>query len=182
MKRHATLLVLTLASTLGTVTAQPQIKLPAAPPTINPNSLKSPLQPIQKPDLQVMDIKLRKLGALPYAYVCVKNAGGANSGAFDVEVMMQAAAPTGSPPISWAVLVGTMRYPNVTPGGFACNDFRLPGDSLPMCAKVAARADSRNEVAESNESNNRREELSPCLGEPPGGASRPRLAIPEFKK
>jgi CARDB len=182
MKHHIALLALAIGGVLGTVSAQPQIALPKAPPQINPNILKAPLPGLQKPDLSVMDIKLRMLGAIPYAYVCVKNGGTANSGAFDVEVTMMQGAPSGSPPISWAVLVGTMRYPNVMPGGFACNDFRLPGNSVPACVKVSARADSRNEVAESNETNNRREEMSPCLGEPPGGASRPRLTLPDPKK
>jgi hypothetical protein len=172
----AALLAVTAATAAIAQAPQKPLPQPGQIQPINPQVLKLPLQPLVKPDLSVMDIKLRMLGAVPYAYVCVKNGGAAASGQFDVEVMMQQASPSGSPPISWAVLVGTMRYPNVTPGGFACNDFRLPGNSVPACVKVSARADTRNEVNESNEGNNRREELSPCLGDPPGGASRPRLS------
>jgi hypothetical protein len=155
--------------------AQPQLPKPAPAqvPQINPNILKQPVLPLLKPDLTVMSIKARMLSGAPYAYVCVKNTGAA-AGAFDVELSMSQAAPTGSPPISWAVLVGTMRYPSAS-----ANGFRLPGNSVPNCVKYSARADTRNEVAESNEGNNQLQVEGTCLIEPPKGpASFPILKRP----
>jgi hypothetical protein len=176
--------LLTLAAALSVTTialAQPQQlpKVPQVPPQINPNILKQPIGPLLKPDLTVMSIKARMLSGAPYAYVCVKNTGAA-AGAFDVELSMSQAAPSGSPPISWAVLVGTMRYPSVAAnGGFTCNDFRLPGNSVPNCVKYTARADTRNEIAESNEANNQLQVEGTCLIEPPKGpASFPILKKP----
>jgi CARDB len=166
---NARLLALTVALSASTLAfAQPQkLPVPSQVPQINPNILKSPLTNV---DLTVMSIKPRMLNGAPYAYVCVKNSGSSASAAFDVELSMQAAAPTGSPPISWATLVGTMRYPSVSAGGgFACNDFRLPGNHLPNCVKYNARADSRSEVSESNEGNNSLQVAGTCLIEPPKG-------------
>lgn len=161
------LLALAISLGLGTLAvAQPQkLPIPSQVPQVNPNALKAPLL---KPDLSVMSIQARMLNGAPYAYVCVKNSGPGATGAFDVELSMQAAAPTGSPPISWATLVGSMRYNNVPAnGGFSCNDFRLPGNNVPMCVKYNARADSRNEVVESNEGNNSLQVAGACLGDPP---------------
>jgi CARDB len=178
--------LLCLAITLGVTSvalAQPQqLPKPApmqVPQQIDPNILKQPLGPLLKPDLTIMSIKARMLGSAPYAYVCVKNTGAA-TGAFDVELSMSQAAPSGSPPISWAVLVGTMRYPSAPAnGGFVCNDFRLPGNSVPNCVKYSARADSRSEVSESNEANNQLQVAGTCLIEPPKGpASFPILKRP----
>jgi hypothetical protein len=176
------LLALTAALSITTIAlAQPQLPKPAPAqvPQINPNILKQPILPLLKPDLTVMSIKARMLSGAPYAYVCVKNTGAA-AGAFDVELSMSQAAPTGSPPISWAVLVGTMRYPSAPAnGGFVCNDFRLPGNTVPNCVKYTARADTRNEVAESNEGNNQLQVEGTCLIEPPKGpASFPILKRP----
>jgi CARDB len=171
-------LALTVAATLAHVHVQAQPQLPKPIPNpqirpINPDLLKSPLQ---RPDLTVMDIKPRMLGATPYAYVCIKNAGATATGPYDVELTMGAAAPTGSPPISWIQLVGKIRYPAMTAGtSYTCNDFKLPGNKLPNCVKFTARADSSNEIAESNEGNNTREHLGGCLGEPPLPASFPKL-------
>jgi hypothetical protein len=180
MKTNLIVAALLVAGISATVCAQPQIVKPIPNPQlqpINPAVLKAPLA-LQRPDLSVMEIKPRMLGGVPYAYVCVKNTG-ANAGASDVELMMGAAAPTGSPPISWIQLVGKIRYNHVPGnGGFTCNDFKLPGNSLPNCVKYTARADSSNEIVESNEANNTREHLGGCLGEPPIGASLPRLRLP----
>jgi hypothetical protein len=94
-----------------------------------------------------------------------------------VELMMGAVAPTGSPPISWITLVGTHRFASApASGGYVCGDIRLPGNSLPNCVKYTARTDSSNEVVETNETNNTREQLSACLGQLPRGASWPHLA------
>lgn len=155
--------------------AQPQIapqKL-QVPPKINPDALK----PLVLPDLVVNSITLRPIGTTAYAYVCVRNQNPSATGAFDVQVTMQAAAPTGSPPISWAVLVGKIRYPAFSAStSFVCNDFMLPDGKMPNCVKVVATADVGREVAESNETNNSREVLSACLGDPPKQpASLPRL-------
>ncbi len=163
------------------VIAQPQLP-PIKPGLPNPNQIPPKVVPglLGKPDLTVMSIKPRMLGTTPYAYVCVKNSGSANAGPFNVQLTMGAPAPTGSPPISWITLVGDMRYATGVPaGGFTCNDFLLPGSTLPNCVKYSARADSGNEIAESNESNNTLEHLGACLGEPPVFASKPRLAIPD---
>ncbi len=149
--------------------------LPKSPnaPQIDPALLKGV---VQRPDLTVMSIQPRMLGATPYAYVCVKNTGPVAAGAFDVQLTMGAAHPTGSPPISWITLVGTIRYPNVPAnGGFTCNDFKLPGQGLPNCVKYTAKADVRSEISESNEANNTREHLGGCLGEPPHPASSPKF-------
>ncbi|TAG71640.1 MAG: hypothetical protein EAZ24_13005 [Burkholderiales bacterium] len=160
---------------LAAVQAQPQIapqKL-QVPQKINPDALK----PLVLPDLVVSSITLRPIGSTGYAYVCVRNQNPSATGAFDVQVTMQAAAPTGSPPISWAVLVGKIRYPAFTAGtSFVCNDFMLPDGKMPNCVKVVASADVGREVAESNETNNSRDVLSTCLGDPPKPpASLPRL-------
>ncbi|MGL4233746.1 MAG: hypothetical protein ACRCWJ_20430 [Casimicrobium sp.] len=167
---------ITIATTVG---AQPNAPMKAVP-QINPQQIKpinpGVLQTLNKPDLAVMSITLRPLGGVPYAYVCVQNLRSVATGPFDVEVTMQQAAPSGSPPISWAMLVGKIRYPAFSATtSYTCNDFRLPGNSVPNCVKVIARADVGNEVAEMNEANNSREQLSACLGEPPRGASLPRL-------
>lgn len=161
---------------LATAHAQPQInpqKL-QTPPKINPDALK----PLAQPDLVVESITLRPIGSTGYAYVCVRNMKpGTSTGQFDVQVTMQAAAPTGSPPISWAVLVGKYRYPAFSSTtSFVCHDFMLPDGKMPNCVKVVAFADVGREISESNESNNSREVLSACLGDPPKGpASLPRL-------
>jgi hypothetical protein len=181
MKMNLIVAALSLAGITAAVCAQPQIGKPIQNPQlqpVNPAILKAPLA-VLRPDLTVMEIKPRVLGGVPYAYVCVKNTG-ANAGASDVDLTMGAAAPTGSPPISWIQLVGKIRYNSVPGnGGFTCNDFKLPGNSLPNCVKYTARADSSNEIVESNEGNNMREHLGGCLGEPPIGASVPKLRLPQ---
>ncbi|TAG46932.1 MAG: hypothetical protein EAZ30_11180 [Betaproteobacteria bacterium] len=175
MKTISLAIIVAAAVTTLAATAQPQF-----PP--NKPNLPTPPQPVRgltvKPDLTVMSIKPRMLGAVPYAYVCVKNSGGANAGPFNVTLTMGAPAPTGSPPISWITLVGDMNYaPGASAGGFTCNDFRLPGNALPNCVKYTARADSGNVIAESNEANNMLEHLGACLGEPPLPASKPKLPL-----
>jgi CARDB len=175
-------LALIAAAALTTLAASAQPQLPPIKPTI-PNQPFVPPKNIPgllgKPDLTVMSIKPRMLGAVPYVYVCVKNSGAVNAGAFNVQLMMGAPAPTGSPPISWITLVGDMRYSTGVPaGGYTCNDFLLPGNALPNCVKYSARADTGNEIAESNESNNGLDHLGACLGEPPIFASKPKLTLP----
>jgi CARDB len=183
MKLNLFVTALAVAGLAAAATAQPQVIKPLPNPQlqpINPAILKAPLA-LQRPDLTIMDIKPRMLHGAPYVYVCVKNSGPAAAGAFDVDLMMGAPAPTGSPPISWIRLVGTMRYPGVPAnGGYACNDFRVEGNSLPNCVKYTARADTRNEIAETNEGNNMREHLGGCLGEPPIMASVPKFRAPEL--
>jgi CARDB len=183
MKLNLIVAALALTGITAAINAQPQIAKPIQNPQlqpVNPAILKVPLT-LLRPDLTVMEIKPRMLHGSPYAYVCVKNSGPVAASAFDVELMMGAPAPTGSPPISWIQLVGTMRYPNVPAnGGYTCNDFRLPGTSLPNCVKYTARADSRSEIAETNEGNNTRDHLGGCLGEPPIGASVPKFRVPDL--
>ncbi len=184
MKMNLAVAALAAAGITTALCAQPQIVKPIpnlqAQP-INPGILKGPIG-LQRPDLTIMEIKPRMLGGTPYAYVCVKNSGPAAAAAFDVELMMGAPAPTGSPPISWIQLVGKMRYSvGVSAnGGFTCNDFKLPGNTLPNCVKYTARADSSNEIVESNEGNNLRDHLGGCLGEPPIAASIPKFRVPEL--
>jgi CARDB len=132
------------------------------------------------PDLTVVSMQPRMLGATPYLYVCVKNQGPGNAGAFDVQASMGAPAPTGSPPISWIRLVGVIRYPAITSGSVTCNDFRIEGSALPNCVKYTASADIRREVSETNETNNTREHLGGCLAEPPLPASVPKLNVPKL--
>jgi hypothetical protein len=179
MKPISLALIAAAAVTTLAATAQPQL------PPIKPNV--PIIQPKQipgltlKPDLTVMSIKPRMLGAVPYAYVCVKNSGAVNAGAFNVTLMMGAPAPTGSPPISWITLVGDMNFaPGVPAGGYTCNDFLLPGNALPNCVKYTARADSGNVIAESNESNNTLDHLGACLGEPPLPASKPKFPLTDI--
>jgi CARDB len=136
--------------------------------------------PVIKPDLSVMSMQPRMLGAAPYLYVCVKNQGPGNAGAFDVQVSMGAPAPTGSPPISWIRLVGVIRYSAMASGVVACNDFLIGGTALPNCVKYTASVDIKNEVAETNETNNTREHLGQCLIEPPHPASIPKLNVPKL--
>ncbi len=164
------------------VIAASAVAQPGVTPVITPSrpltEIKPNLQlarPIRLPDLTVMSMEPRMLSGVPYLYVCVKNTGTA-TGPFDVEAMMQQGTPSGSPPISWAVLIGKIRYPSAPAnGGFVCNDFRIPGNQLPNCVKYSARADSSNEIAESNEANNGGEKVGTCLGTPPLPASSPKL-------
>jgi hypothetical protein len=182
MKINFAVAILALSGVTAAVCAQPQMAKPlpnAQAQPINPAQLKAPLG-LLRPDLTIMEIKPRMLGGTPYAYVCVKNTGAA-AGPSDVELTMGAAAPTGSPPISWIRLVGKIRDNSVPGnGGFTCNDFKLPGESLQNCVKYTARADSSSEIIESNEGNNMREHLGGCLGEPPIGSSLPKLRVPQL--
>jgi CARDB len=176
MKKLTLCAALIATALSAAVSAQPTPQLPrnAQIPT-QPLKLPQGGLPLVRPDLTVMSIQPRMLGGAPYVYVCVKNQGPGNAGAFDVQLAMGAPAPTGSPPISWIRLVGVIRYPAISSGGYACNDFLVEGTTLPNCVKYSATADIRHEVAETNETNNQREHLGTCLGEPPHMASVPKF-------
>lgn len=179
MKTISLALIAAAAVTTLAATAQPQL------PPIKPNAPIIVPKQIPglalKPDLTVMSIKPRMLGAVPYVYVCVKNSGAASAGSFNATLTMGAPAPTGSPPISWITLVGDLTYGTGVPaGGFTCKDFLLPGNALPKCVKYTAFADSGNVIAESNESNNMLDHLGACDPVPTLSASKPKFPLTDI--
>jgi hypothetical protein len=144
--------------------AQPHTtKIPnASDALVNPGALRA----VRQADLVVESISPRLLGGRASINVCVRNVGIAASPATEVQVLSQAVAPPGQPPIRNTVTLGSSRLAPMAAGASACAELTTSERRLPTCVKYTVIADANAEVRESNESNNVREYLSECYGGP----------------